>query len=331
MDLRWLRTFLAVADEQHLRRAAARLSLSPAAVSRQLRELERELRTPLFTRRPRLHLTPAGETLVPRVRKLLDGWEATRAALREPHRGRPRTVVLGVDDFGAGPLNLPLVQALRDVAAPHRLVVRQLPEQSQFSALPAREADLVLGGLLDVDPRLQVTVLATQPRGVFLPSGDDLAHAPQVLTEDLLDRPLTRYRPDMPPAWTAYWHLHDHRGGPARLSDRLVTDHASLLVAVGLDGAVGPANALLAENVRAPEVSFRVIADLPAAPVSIAVHGDHDDDLLHRLVDAARRTVADTLLALPSSPLTATGRPALADPAGPATPARSAGRRPAHG
>ncbi len=308
VDLRWLRTFLAVADEQHLRRAAARLSLSPAAVSRQLRQLEREAGTPLFTRRPRLHLTPAGYALVLRGQQLLDGWEATRAALREPHHGRPRTVVLGLDDFGAGPLNLPLVQALRQVAAPHRLLVRQLPEQSQFTALPAGQADLVLGGLLDVDPRLQATVLATQPRGVFLPGGDDLAHAPRVLTGDLLDRPLTRYRPGMPPAWTAYWHLHDHRGGPARLSRTVVTDHASLLVAVGLDGAAGPGNALLAEHVRAPGVTFRAVADLPPAPVSIAVRRDHDDDLLHRLVAAAGHVATAALQALPRPLLTATGQ-----------------------
>lgn len=60
MELRHLRHFVAAAEELNLTRASQRLNISQPAVSRQIRELECELGSPLFTRqRFGLSLTPA--------------------------------------------------------------------------------------------------------------------------------------------------------------------------------------------------------------------------------------------------------------------------------
>jgi len=77
MNFRHLRAFVAIVDQGGFARAAARLSLSQPALSRQIRALESELRTPLFDRiGRRVQLTSEGEDLLQRSRRLLAESEA---------------------------------------------------------------------------------------------------------------------------------------------------------------------------------------------------------------------------------------------------------------
>jgi DNA-binding transcriptional LysR family regulator len=73
MELHQLRTFVAVAEEGHLTRAAERLFVSQPAVSSHIKALEGELGVPLFHRTPRgMTLTMEGERLLGRARRLLE-------------------------------------------------------------------------------------------------------------------------------------------------------------------------------------------------------------------------------------------------------------------
>lgn len=72
MEMSQLRTFVAVAEEAHLTRAAERLFTSQPAVSAQLKSLEEELRVSLFDRTPKgMQLTPAGTELLDKARMIL--------------------------------------------------------------------------------------------------------------------------------------------------------------------------------------------------------------------------------------------------------------------
>lgn len=91
LDVRLLRHFVAVAQELHFGRAAARLFVAQQALSRDVRRLEGRAGVVLFDRTSRrVALTAAGELLLPRARQLLALHDET---LRELHGGESALLV----------------------------------------------------------------------------------------------------------------------------------------------------------------------------------------------------------------------------------------------
>ena len=102
MELRHLRYFVAVAEEENMGRAAARLRVAQSALSRQLQDLEREVGAPLFERLSRgVRLTHAGRAFeAPARRALAAADEAARVA-RDAASGALGTLRIAPPDFGA--------------------------------------------------------------------------------------------------------------------------------------------------------------------------------------------------------------------------------------
>src|SRR5215470_11462141 len=86
IELRHLRYFLAVAEEAHFTRAAAKLHVTQPTLSHQIRELEGQLNLPLFDRvGRRVKLTAAGEMLLPHARRVMRELMEAQTALDELH------------------------------------------------------------------------------------------------------------------------------------------------------------------------------------------------------------------------------------------------------
>jgi DNA-binding transcriptional LysR family regulator len=136
-----LKTFVAVATEGNLTRAAERVFTSPPAVSAQLKALEDEFGVRLFERSARgMTLTPAGERLLAEARRTLSAAQAIQAAaaqIRGEARGQVRMGT--VSDAVA----LRLGEVFVHLAEHHPGVQLQLQQQVSLRAIAAvRKGDL---------------------------------------------------------------------------------------------------------------------------------------------------------------------------------------------
>ena len=85
MSLVQLESFVAVAEERHVGRAARRLHISQPPLSRRIHSLEDELGVPLFERTPRgMRLLPAGQRLLVHARAILDHVALARTVVEDP-------------------------------------------------------------------------------------------------------------------------------------------------------------------------------------------------------------------------------------------------------
>src|SRR6478736_4963159 len=117
LDLRKLRYFVAVADRLHFGRAADALHIAQPALSRQIRALEKDLGTSLFTRDSHgVTLTDAGRQLLDDAGPLLASAHAVRRRVSVAGRGGQRLAV----GFRAG---IPVIPAARVFEAQHPDVV----------------------------------------------------------------------------------------------------------------------------------------------------------------------------------------------------------------
>jgi DNA-binding transcriptional LysR family regulator len=177
LDLRLLRHFVAVAEELHFTRAAARLYLAQQALSRDIARLERQLGVPLFSRTTRrVALTPDGERLLARARELLALHDQTLQELRRPDEGRP----LLVDLLAEGHTPTRVLHAARE-HAPHAELVARFHDGfgAALQPLLAGRLDVAFGrseGLGRPFPATLVRRLVRlEPLALLLPAEDPLA------------------------------------------------------------------------------------------------------------------------------------------------------------
>jgi LysR family transcriptional regulator, transcription activator of glutamate synthase operon len=197
MDLRQLRYLVAVADERHFTRAAAREHVAQPALSQQIRRLEAEVGLALVQRTTRrVALTEAGELLVARARRALAEVEAARAEL-----GRLAGVQAGRLTVGAmhtmGPVDLSLL--LADFHARHPAVELTVREQSSEELAEMLRVDELELAFLSVTERVEshglgLHQLVTEPLVALLPTDHRLAARRRVRLAELADEPFVGFR-----------------------------------------------------------------------------------------------------------------------------------------
>lgn len=201
MELRQLRTFLAVAEEQSFTRAADRLYVVQSAVSATLQTLERELGATLIDRSSHpVSLTDAGRALLDEARRTLEAADAAVAAVDEVRGGLRGTVHLGIMQRRRGAISV--AEVIRTFGAEHP-AVRVLTRHAGGSAEMAEQVhtgalDLAFVGLPGDGPEgVLLTRLTREPMVLVCHREHPMAQEQQIGLTDLADAVFA----DVPPTW----------------------------------------------------------------------------------------------------------------------------------
>ncbi|MBM7410699.1 DNA-binding transcriptional LysR family regulator [Clavibacter michiganensis] len=195
LDLRLVRSFLAVADERHFGRAAEQLGIAQPVLSQQVQRLERRLGVALLVRTSRsVAVTPAGAALRERGRALLRQAEAGLDEVARIARGDAGRLDLGmvhstvaIPAERTGP-----VESIRRFRALHPDVevrVREGFTVDLMQALVRGELDVAI--VRDPDPAdgVDLVEVLTEPFTAVVPAAHALAALPAVDAALLADEP----------------------------------------------------------------------------------------------------------------------------------------------
>jgi len=280
--------FVAVAEELHFRRAAARLHIAQPSLSHEIRRLEQQLGVTLLERTSRrVELTPAGHTLLTDGRQLLAQAQrviqSTRAAAAE-------RMTIGFYGSAASTLLPDVLRAFADEHPSVEISVRELLLD---------DIDEVLNGQIDVaftrllpgqaGSDIEVDVLAKEPRLAALPATHPLATRDSLTFNDLrgesfITNPVIDGR-GPPVRWLAEQQRH---GLPGRVAAEAASIQEILtLVATGRGICLVPAPA--ARDYTRADVSYVRVADADPAVVSLAWTREGGRPDVEAFIEIARR------------------------------------------
>ncbi|MEM9012500.1 MAG: LysR substrate-binding domain-containing protein [Pseudomonadota bacterium] len=209
MELRHLRSFIAVAEELHFQRAARRVNLSQPALSQQIKALEEEVGVLLLARdRRSVSVTSAGEAFLLRAREAVDAADRAVREARDVAGTEPTELRLGYVSY----LNLRVIT--RAIAAfrsahPHVDVRHEeMPTQEVYAALRESQIDLGIGVLPATHPTLKVRKIATGFWSVVVASDHPVRarlREHELPLEALRDEPLALFERSLNPALYDRW------------------------------------------------------------------------------------------------------------------------------
>jgi DNA-binding transcriptional LysR family regulator len=279
MELRLLRYFVAVVEERHVGRAAARLHMTQPPLSRAIRGLEAELGVALLDRTPHgVVPTAAGEALHAEARLLLEHADELRARVAAAGGGPVLTVGALADS--AGDADDDLAGAFRRRHPGVRVRVREFDLTDPTCGLRAGAVDIAITRAPFDTAGLTVTTLRSDRVAAVLRADDPLATRPELRLADLAGRRWFRFPDGTDPAWSAFWHA-DADGGDER---PLVRTAQECLHAVLWNDAVG-----LAPMRHGPPARLAMVplVDQPPSPLVVAWRTADPNPLVRSFVAAA--------------------------------------------
>ncbi|MCC6232795.1 MAG: LysR family transcriptional regulator [Verrucomicrobiales bacterium] len=291
MELRHLRYFVAVAEEENVTRAAARLHVSQPPLTRQIRDLESELEVALFERDgTSIRLPAAGRVFLPEARLSLQRVEQAVAAVRAAARGPNGELHLGYAPSPSVEILPKLLRALQQRCPEVRVRLHDHSSPQMLAGL--REGRLQAALMMQPRPQaargISFQPLRSYPVGVLLPPDHAWKSRRTLSLTTVLGEPLVAFaRKDFPD----YHEFLTRVLGPHAKGLRLAEEcdsGPSLMAAVvaGRGVAITPSILALASGKR---LRFVPLHPAPApAVVGLAFPARHPSTIVHSLLQAAR-------------------------------------------
>lgn len=294
MDFRLLRRlghFLAVAEEGHFGRAAARLGLSQPPLTAQIQALERELGVRLLERtRKGARPTREGEALLPLARRLAEDASTLEALARELRAGRHAPVAIACVTSGLFDYLPPLVRGLREARPEAAIAVREMDTVDAVEALRRGEADIALLRLDRDRPPVRVLPLGADALMAALPEGHPLLARDGALElAALADAPLVTLPRSISPAYFDALVAACRAAGFEPQGAREVGSAMAQLgfVASGLGVALVSAGMA---RIHPPGVVFRALrGPVTAVSVALAWNEERQTEAANTAIAIARR------------------------------------------
>lgn len=224
-EIRHLRAFVAVAEELNFTRAAERIHTSQQSLSTQIRQLEERVGTPLVKRTTRkVELTEAGSAFYDHAVGILAATEAAGAAALAATGEKLRLNVGFTTPFDHEPIR-PVLDAFAELRpdVDQHLMFGDIADTSGG----ARRDDVDIGVAAGPFDRtgLEFQPLWTEPLGVVMATGHELASRERISVDEYLAEPIfdypspdiaarefwmgTRFRQGRPPRYVAQFHSLD--------------------------------------------------------------------------------------------------------------------------
>jgi DNA-binding transcriptional LysR family regulator len=305
MELRHLRYFVAVAEELHFGRAAARVHIAQPPLSQQIRQLEQELGVTLFNRtKRRVTLTPAGAAFLGEAERVLA--QAERAVHTAQRAGRGEIGRLAVAFVPSADLDI-LPRLLRAWVPrfPHvELELHTMLPDQQTAALRDGRAEVGLLRLPIDDTGLVVESIRREPLVAVLPARHPLARQARVKVAELRGDAMILFPRHVAPGYRELFDSVCRRAGfVPRVAHETESIQTNLgLVAGGLGVTLMPEPIL---NLRRAGVVYRPLAPpVPHVELAVAYPRDHRSTILPAFLQVLREV----------APLSARARPGRASP-----------------
>ena len=243
VELRHLHYFLAVVDEKHFGRAAARLGIAQPPLSQQMQRLEAALGVELFDRsQRRARLTAAGRALAARAPAVLEASAALREDVRQAALGRTGVLRLGVGTSAALGIVPEIIARFR---RQHPGVVVQLDDvtsRPHAERLRQRLIDVAL--LRETVPLegVRTTIVREERLLVVLPRGHRLSRRRALALTDLRNEPFVLFPREASPSFYDALHAACARAGfiPRIVDQATEWPTVAGMVAAGIGITVAP-------------------------------------------------------------------------------------------
>jgi DNA-binding transcriptional LysR family regulator len=262
VELRHIRYFLAVAEEQHFTRAAAKVGIGQPPLSQQIKDLEREVGAALFHRLAHgAELTEAGKAFLAGVKEMpLIAERATMAARRA---ARGETGSLRVGFTASATFNVVVPSTIRAFRGAYPDIDLTLEEDNTAPLITrlregTLDAAFLRPGAAGAE-ELQLRRLPEEPMVVALPKGHPAAALKKVHLAILKDEPFLLFPREIAP--TVYDTVVDacRKAGFEPVISQFAPHYSTIvnLVAAGLGVSIVPASMM---QVRVTGVAYRPIA-----------------------------------------------------------------------